>query len=106
MHLPLGLLARFLPWMSHLLRSLEGDVDKVTCADPECVKEESKQQDTNECTCSVREVAVRRAVSDMEVARWKDLKSKGELERDLTLVYCPIVVCQAATDAQISQVQN
>jgi E3 ubiquitin-protein ligase RNF14 len=84
----------------------------VTCADPECVKEESKQQDTNEYTGSVREEDVRRVVSDIEVARWKALKRKRELERDPTLVYCPIAVCQApvpATDAQkasTSRAQN
>jgi len=37
------------------LRVREGDVDKVACADPECVKKESKQQDTNEYTGGVRE---------------------------------------------------
>jgi len=75
----------------------------VTCADPECVKEESKQQSVNEYMGSVREEDVRRVVSDKEVARWKALKRKRELERDPTLVYCPIAVCQApvpATDAQ------
>ena len=84
-------------WSLHIR---EGDVDKVTCADPECVKEESRQQGTNGC---VREEDVRRVVSDKEVARWKALKRKRELERDPTLVYCPIAVCQApvpATDAQ------
>jgi E3 ubiquitin-protein ligase RNF14 len=84
-------------WSLHIR---EGDVDKVTCADPECVKEESKQQGT---IGGVREEDVRRVVSDKEVTRWQALKRKRELERDPTLVYCPIAVCQApvpATDAQ------
>ena len=87
-------------WSLHIR---EGDVDKVTCADPGCVKEESRQQGTSEDTGCVREEDVRRVVSDKEVARWKALKRKRELERDPTLVYCPIAVCQApvpATDAQ------
>jgi hypothetical protein len=88
----------------------------VTCADPECVKEESRKQQqqvqqqgmgtaigANEYTGGVREEDVRRVVSDKEVARWKALKRKRELERDPTTVCCPIAVCQApvpATDAQ------
>ena len=87
-------------WSLHIR---EGDVDKVTCADPGCVKEESRQQGTDEYSGFVREEDVRRVVSDKEVARWKALKRKRELERDPTLVCCPIVVCQApvpATDAQ------
>jgi len=90
-------------WSLHIR---EGDVDKVTCADPECVKEESRRQQgtgTSEYAGCVREEDVRRVVSDKEVARWKALKRKRELERDPTLVCCPIAVCQApvpATDAQ------
>jgi len=75
----------------------------VTCADPECVREESKHQDTNECTGGVREEDMRRVVTDMEVVRWKGLKRKRQLERDPALVYCPVAVRHSpvpATDAQ------
>jgi E3 ubiquitin-protein ligase RNF14 len=79
----------------------EGDVDRVGCPDPECVK---KNREANE-----EEVA--RVVSDAEVRRWKWLREKRDFDKgslsmhysdliaycylDPTLVHCPIAVCQA-----------
>jgi len=42
------------------LQIREEDIDKVTCADPECVKDKSEHPDTHEYTGGVREEDVRR----------------------------------------------
>lgn len=54
----------------------EGDVDRVGCPDPGCVKQGSKASEED----------IRRVVSTEEVARWKWLKEKKELERGVLLV--------------------
>ncbi|KAJ2928966.1 hypothetical protein H1R20_g8231, partial [Candolleomyces eurysporus] len=64
----------------------EGDVGRVGCPDPDCVKE---KREANE-----EEVA--RIVSDAEVQRWRWLREKRDLERDPRIIHCPVEVCQAA----------
>jgi E3 ubiquitin-protein ligase RNF14 len=49
----------------------EGDVDRVGCPDPVCVKEGRLAS----------EEEITRVVSESEVQRWRRLKSKQELER-------------------------
>jgi hypothetical protein len=49
----------------------EGDVDRVGCPDPGCVKQGTKASEED----------VRRVVSSEEVERWKWLKDKKELEK-------------------------
>jgi len=49
----------------------EGDIDRVGCPDPECVKQ-SREADEEE---------VARVVSDGEVRRWKWLREKRDLDR-------------------------
>ncbi|KJA25945.1 hypothetical protein HYPSUDRAFT_64171 [Hypholoma sublateritium FD-334 SS-4] len=62
----------------------EGDVGRVGCPDPECVKKGSE--------ASEEEVA--RVVNEAELQRWKWLKEKRNIERDPTVVHCPVAVCQ------------
>jgi E3 ubiquitin-protein ligase RNF14 len=71
----------------------EGDVDRVTCADPECVKENR----------SITEDEVLRVVTAAEAQRWKTLKRKRALERDPGLVYCPMAFCQAPCPSPVEQ---
>ncbi|KAF8624853.1 hypothetical protein AX15_005733 [Amanita polypyramis BW_CC] len=63
----------------------EGEVGKVGCADPECVKKgrEAKMDE------------VARVVTDEEVRRWKWLREKRMFEKDPTVVDCPMAFCQA-----------
>lgn len=49
----------------------EGDVGRVGCPDPECVKD-GREADEEE---------VARAVTDEEVARWKWLREKRALDK-------------------------
>ncbi|KAG2160088.1 uncharacterized protein EDB93DRAFT_1113386 [Suillus bovinus] len=62
----------------------EGDIGRVGCADPVCVKagHEAGEED------------VVRVLKEEEVKRWKWLREKRELERDPGMVHCP--VCQTA----------
>ncbi|CAG7847378.1 SubName: Full=Related to ring finger protein 14 {ECO:0000313/EMBL:CCA75181.1} [Serendipita indica DSM 11827] len=68
-------------WSLHIK---EGDVDRVMCADAECVK----------ANRPVTEDELSRVVSEAETQRWKAIKRKRALETDPGLVYCPIAVCQ------------
>lgn len=63
----------------------EGDVSRVGCPDPACVKQK-READAEE---------VARVVSDEEVARWRWLKEKRDIEKDPTIVHCPVDNCQA-----------
>ncbi|KZO94985.1 hypothetical protein CALVIDRAFT_546095 [Calocera viscosa TUFC12733] len=63
----------------------EGDVSRVTCAEPECVKKHVEADEED----------VRRACGEEAVERWKWLREKRELEKDPTIIYCPLQVCQA-----------
>ncbi|KAI0082237.1 hypothetical protein K474DRAFT_1688223 [Panus rudis PR-1116 ss-1] len=62
----------------------EGEVGRVGCPDPQCVKEgkEANEED------------VRRVVTEEEVRRWKWLRQKRAVERDPTIVHCPVSFCQ------------
>ncbi|KAL1739268.1 hypothetical protein HDZ31DRAFT_49654 [Schizophyllum fasciatum] len=64
----------------------EGDVGRVGCPDPECVKDNRE--------ASEEEVA--RVVNPEELARWRWLREKRDLERDPTIIHCPIASCQRA----------
>ena len=48
----------------------EGDVERVGCPDPECVKEGKKSSEED----------ISRVVSEQELERWKWLKTKKQLE--------------------------
>ncbi|KAF8895056.1 RWD domain-containing protein [Gymnopilus junonius] len=63
----------------------EGDVSRVSCPDPECVKKGNE----------VGEEEVARVVTEAELQRWRWLREKRNLERDPTVVHCPVAVCQA-----------
>ncbi|KAF9073752.1 hypothetical protein BDP27DRAFT_1288622 [Rhodocollybia butyracea] len=62
----------------------EGEVSRVGCPDPQCVKE-GRQADEEE---------VARAVSEETVVRWRWLKEKVMMDRDPTISICPMVLCQ------------
>jgi E3 ubiquitin-protein ligase RNF14 len=62
----------------------EGDIGRVGCPDPLCVKagHEAGEED------------IIRVIDEEEVKRWKWLRVKRALERDPGMVHCPIAVCQ------------
>nr|VWO96629.1 Uncharacterized protein [Ganoderma boninense] len=62
----------------------EGDVGRVGCPDPNCVKEHRE----------ATEEEVRRVVTEEEVLRWRWLRMKRALERDPTFIHCPMALCQ------------
>ncbi|KAJ3750098.1 RWD-domain-containing protein [Lentinula detonsa] len=62
----------------------EGDVARVGCPDPECVKA-GRQANEEEVT---------RVVSEEAVARWQWLQEKLMMERDPSISICPMVFCQ------------
>jgi len=62
----------------------EGDVGRVGCPDPQCVKQGRE----------ANEEEVRRVVTEEEVQRWKWLREKRMLEKDPTLIHCPLSFCQ------------
>lgn len=64
---------------------MEGDVDRVMCADERCVKNKRL----------ITEDEVRRVVSEEQTTRWKTIVRKRALESDPTLVYCPVAACQS-----------
>ncbi|KAF9523724.1 hypothetical protein CPB83DRAFT_655759 [Crepidotus variabilis] len=66
------------------LRIKEGDVARVGCPDPECVKKATE--------ASEEEVA--KIVTEAELVRWRWLREKRAYEKDPTVVYCPIAGCQ------------
>ncbi|KAI0314981.1 RWD-domain-containing protein [Amylostereum chailletii] len=63
----------------------EGDVGRVACLDPACVKD-ARQANEDE---------VRRVVTEDEVQRWKWLSAKRMFDQDPTVVHCPMDLCQA-----------
>jgi E3 ubiquitin-protein ligase RNF14 len=71
----------------------EGDVDRVMCADPKCVKENRP----------ITEDEVLRVVTAAESQRWKVIKRKKALEKDPGLVYCPMTFCQAPCPSPAAQ---
>lgn len=62
----------------------EGDVGRVGCPDPECVKEHSEASEED----------VRKVVSEDQLKRWKWLRQKQTLERDPSIIHCPMEFCQ------------
>ncbi|KAG1889377.1 hypothetical protein F4604DRAFT_839128 [Suillus subluteus] len=62
----------------------EGDIGRVGCPDPVCVKagHEASEED------------IARVVDEEEVKRWKWLRAKRALERDPGMVHCPVALCQ------------
>ncbi|KAJ7492858.1 hypothetical protein FB451DRAFT_1219832 [Mycena latifolia] len=62
----------------------EGNVEKLGCPDPDCVKmgRESSEEE------------IARVVSEQAVQRWRWLKQKIMFERDPSLVHCPMAYCQ------------
>lgn len=63
----------------------EGEVSRVGCPDPACVKE----------GVEAGEGDVARVVAEAEVTRWKWLRDKRAVERDPRVVICPLAFCQA-----------
>ncbi|KIM84557.1 hypothetical protein PILCRDRAFT_387571 [Piloderma croceum F 1598] len=61
----------------------EGDVGRVGCPDPECVWEAEEEE-------------VARIVTPDEVERWRWLREKKAIEKDPTMLHCPLPFCQAA----------
>ncbi|KAL1762419.1 RWD domain-containing protein [Schizophyllum commune] len=64
----------------------EGDVGRVGCPDPACVKDNREAE----------EEEVARVVTAEELARWRWLREKRDLEKDPTIIHCPIATCQRA----------
>ncbi|CCM02196.1 uncharacterized protein FIBRA_04276 [Fibroporia radiculosa] len=78
----------------------EGDIGRVGCPDPQCIKSGRE----------ANEEEVRRVVTEEEVRRWKWLREKRELEKgksagsemtvaltitaDPTIIHCPMSFCQ------------
>lgn len=62
----------------------EGDVGKVGCPDPECVKAGRE----------AGEEEVARIVTPEELVRWKWLRKKKALESDPHVIHCPLAFCQ------------
>ncbi|KAI0728629.1 hypothetical protein C8Q72DRAFT_994450 [Fomitopsis betulina] len=62
----------------------EGDIGHVGCPDPQCVKagREANEEET------------RRVVTEEEFQRWKWLREKRELEKDPSIIHCPMSFCQ------------
>ncbi|KIO27817.1 hypothetical protein M407DRAFT_72672 [Tulasnella calospora MUT 4182] len=70
-----------------------GEVEKVGCVDEECVKRAAKADDF--IWSGVGEEEVRNVVGEMMLKRWQTLREKRMIERDPTIVRCPIELCQA-----------
>ncbi|EGO02005.1 hypothetical protein SERLA73DRAFT_86116 [Serpula lacrymans var. lacrymans S7.3] len=62
----------------------EGDIGRVGCPDPACVKN-NREADEEE---------VMRVVSESDLKRWKWLRQKRALEQDPTMIHCPMQFCQ------------
>ncbi|KAJ7225754.1 hypothetical protein GGX14DRAFT_640733 [Mycena pura] len=63
----------------------EGNVEKLGCPDPQCVK----------IGADSSEEEIARVVSPELVKRWRWLKEKIMFEKDPTLVHCPMAFCQS-----------
>ncbi|KAG8925628.1 translation termination inhibitor protein itt1, partial [Tulasnella sp. 418] len=71
----------------------QGEVGVVGCVDEECVKAGAKTKDI--LWSSVSEDEVKLIVGEELTARWKQLRHKRLVEKDPTIVICPIPICQA-----------
>ncbi|KAH0838584.1 hypothetical protein J3R83DRAFT_6905 [Lanmaoa asiatica] len=69
----------------------EGQVSHVGCPQPNCGKTDAKDADgLREAT----EDEVRAVLSENELDRWKWLRKKRDIERDPTMIHCPMEYCQ------------
>jgi E3 ubiquitin-protein ligase RNF14 len=69
----------------------EGQVSRVGCPEPKCGKADAADVDgLREAT----EDEVRAVLSESELDRWKWLRRKRDLERDPTMIHCPMEYCQ------------
>lgn len=66
----------------------EGQVSQVSCPEPKCDK--SNADSLREAT----EDEVRTVLSEKGFDRWKWLRRKRDLERDPTMIHCPMEYCQ------------
>ena len=66
----------------------EGQVSHVGCPEPNCGKPDA--DGLREAT----EDEVRAVLSESELNRWKWLRRKRDLERDPTMIHCPMEYCQ------------
>ncbi|ESK85858.1 e3 ubiquitin-protein ligase rnf14 [Moniliophthora roreri MCA 2997] len=64
----------------------EGEISRVGCPDPECVK--AGREATEE------EVARVVSGGDEEIRRWRWLREKVAVERDPSIIHCPMSWCQ------------
>ncbi|KAH7907252.1 hypothetical protein BJ138DRAFT_1160570 [Hygrophoropsis aurantiaca] len=75
----------------------EGDVARVGCPDPECVRDREREQAEGSEGLGAGEVGeeeVRRVLGEEDIVRWRWLKQKRALERDPSMVHCPMEFCQ------------
>ncbi|KAG8220091.1 hypothetical protein J3R82DRAFT_1110 [Butyriboletus roseoflavus] len=69
----------------------EGQVSRVGCPEPNCGNTDAKDADGfREAT----EDEVRVVLSENELDRWKWLRKKRDIERDPTMIHCPMQYCQ------------
>ncbi|KAG6371651.1 hypothetical protein JVT61DRAFT_9365 [Boletus reticuloceps] len=69
----------------------EGQVSRVGCPEPNCGKTDAEDAD------GLREATEDEAsavLSENELDRWKWLRRKRDLERDPTMIHCPMEYCQ------------
>ncbi|KAF8845404.1 hypothetical protein BDN67DRAFT_993632 [Paxillus ammoniavirescens] len=72
----------------------EGEVARVGCPEVDCGKEVGGAEgETNGLREAVEE-EVRAVLSENEVKRWRWLRKKRDLERDPTMIHCPMEFCQ------------
>ncbi|VDB84506.1 unnamed protein product [Peniophora sp. CBMAI 1063] len=74
----------------------EGDISRVGCLDPACVKE----------GLEANEEEVRRVVTEEEVRRWLWLRQKRVFERDPQTVHCPMALCQAPVPKPVDLIDD
>ena len=77
----------------------EGEISHVGCPEPGCGKTNPKGADgLREAT----EDEVRAVLSENELGRWKWLQKKRDLERDPTMIHCPMEYCQEPVSKPLS----
>ncbi|KAF9229656.1 hypothetical protein BS17DRAFT_771752 [Gyrodon lividus] len=78
----------------------EGEVGRVGCPEVDCGKEEvagrgrGRGEREIDGLREATEEEVRAVLSEDEVERWKWLRKKRDLERDPTMIHCPMQFCQ------------
>ncbi|KAG8930562.1 translation termination inhibitor protein itt1, partial [Tulasnella sp. 417] len=81
-----------------------GEVERVGCVDEECVKGAAKLDDF--VRSGVSEEEVRNVVGEMMLKRWQVLREKRMIERDPTIVQCPVELCQAPVPCPVEVERN